>query len=77
MRKREALLEKLSRENKLRENQLANLQLPQRLAERVKEQKLGLTMPPPGQMLWLPEPLVDGSNAPASTPALIVRAENK
>jgi len=37
MARREMLLERLKWENRLRANQLASLQMPQRLAERVKE----------------------------------------
>jgi cell division protein FtsL len=53
---REARLDRLKYENRLRANQLADLQLPQRLAERVKEQRLGLVGPQPTQMVWLAEP---------------------
>ena len=54
--KREAVLERLKWENKLRASQLADMQMPSRLIERIKELKLGLAQPPPGQMIWLPEP---------------------
>ena len=69
--KREIQLERFKAENKLRAHQLANLQLPQRLAERVKEQRLGLVPPQAGQMIWLPEPLVAELPA-AETSALLV-----
>ena len=42
MARREMLLERLKWENRLRANQLASLQLPQKLADRVKELGLGL-----------------------------------
>ena len=54
--KREAVLNALKAENKLRAMQLANLQLPRRIEERVNEQKLGLVRTPAVQMIWLPEP---------------------
>ena len=56
MAKREAILNQLLAENKVRETKLANLMLPGSLAERVREHKLGLELPQPGQMFWLPEP---------------------
>ena len=70
--KREAQLERLKRENKLRANHLASLQLPHKLAERVREQKLGLIPPPAGQVIWLPEPLSETTANPTTTPALMV-----
>ena len=54
--RREEQLNRLKQDNKLRASQLAGMQLPQRLAERVKEQKLGLAQPQPGQVIWLAEP---------------------
>src|SRR5947199_10481015 len=54
--KREVLLDRLKGENNLRASQLANLQIPQRLNERVKDQKLGLYPPQPGQWILLFEP---------------------
>jgi hypothetical protein len=54
--RREAALERLKWENKLRGNQLANLQLPRNIADRVREQKLGLMPPQPWQTIWLAEP---------------------
>lgn len=54
--KRETILERLKWENKVRANQLANLQMPAHLLERVKELNLGLVMPQPGQTIWLLEP---------------------
>jgi hypothetical protein len=65
--KREAVLERLKWENKVRANQLANLQMPARLLERVKELNSGLVMPQPGQTIWLVEPAVEKqTNAAAS-----------
>ena len=57
--KREAVLNSLKAENKVRQTTLANLQLPQRIDKRVTEQKLGLVRTPPVQMIWLPEPAVE------------------
>ena|SRR5207253_5953894 len=54
--RREVLLERLKWENNLRLMQLAKLQMPQRLSDRVKEQKLGLFPPQPGQWIVLLEP---------------------
>jgi hypothetical protein len=53
---RETRLERLKWENKLRAGQLADMQLPHKLAERVREQRLGLVPPQPGQVVWLAEP---------------------
>ena len=67
---REKRLERLKWENKVRANQLAELQMPQRLLERAREQKLGLLPPLPGQMVWLIEPpVMERTNA---TPQLLV-----
>jgi hypothetical protein len=54
--RREADLERLKSENKLHSQRLANSQLPQNIALRVREQKLGLMPPQPGQTIWLMEP---------------------
>lgn len=54
---REARLDQMQWENKKRRELLANLQLPQRLEERVRQQRLGLALPQPGQTIYLPEPL--------------------
>ena|SRR5688500_17107347 len=71
--KRESVLELLKRENKLRATQLANLQLPRRIEERVVEQNLGLVRAPAVQMIWLPEPEVERSN---ETTSVVVLDEN-
>jgi hypothetical protein len=65
--KRESVLNALKAENKLRSVNLANLQLPRRIEERVKE--LGLVRTPPVQMIWLPEPAVETKTNEA--PALV------
>jgi len=54
--RREMILEKLKWENNLRASQLSNLQMPQRLMERVKEQKLGLGPSQSSQCIFLIEP---------------------
>ena len=56
IKKREVMLERLKWENNLRAAQLANLQMPQRLMERVKEQKLGLVPSQSSQWILLAEP---------------------
>ena len=53
---REARLEKLQWENRLRANQLSDLLLPQKLAERVRDMHLGLGPAQQTQMVWLAEP---------------------
>lgn len=64
--KRETTLNGLKWENKLRATQLANLQLPRRIEERVNERKLGLARTPAVQMIWLAEPEAERTNdAPA------------
>jgi len=54
---RQQKLEKLKKENQLLADRLASMQLPQRLAERVKELKLGLVPPQRHQIIWISEPL--------------------
>jgi hypothetical protein len=53
---REARLEKLKWENKLRASQLDDLLLPQKLAERVKDLRLSLSPALQTQMVWMAEP---------------------
>jgi hypothetical protein len=55
--KREAVLERLKWENKMKAQQLANLQLPRNIADRVRQQKLPLGAPQPGQTIWLVDPM--------------------
>jgi hypothetical protein len=62
----ESTLERLKWENKINASQLADLQLPHRLAERVRDQRMGLLPPQPGQVVWLPEP----ANLPATNAQL-------
>jgi len=65
--RRESILNALKAENKGRQMNLANLQLPQRIEKRVKD--LGLVSTPPVQMIWLPEPTVETKTN--ETPALV------
>jgi hypothetical protein len=71
--RREVILQKLQWENKLRATQLANLQLPRRIEERVNEQKLGLVRAPAVQVIWLPEPAGERTN---EAPSVVVLDEN-
>jgi len=66
IREKEAVLERLKWENRIRANQLADLQSPNKLGDRVREKRLGLTMTQPWQVIWLNE---NGMQA-ASTNAL-------
>lgn len=72
---REVQLEKLTWENKVSAGQLANLQLPQKIAERVQAFKLGLALPQPGQIVWLPEPLARPETNAA--PSLLVLRQSR
>ena len=54
--RRELLLERLKWENNLRAAQLSSLQMPLRLAERAREQKLGLVQPQASRCIYLVEP---------------------
>lgn len=56
LREREARLERLKWENKIRAGQLAELQFPQRLAAQVQALNLGLGPARPAQVIWLAEP---------------------
>jgi hypothetical protein len=53
---REARLEKLQWDNRLRQNQFGDLLLPQKLATRAREMQLGLSPAQQTQMVWLAEP---------------------
>jgi hypothetical protein len=53
--KREAALEQMRYQNKISGDRLASLHRPDRLAERVKELRLGLVPPHPGQWIYLAE----------------------
>jgi len=59
---RQQRIEKTRKENQVLAKRLAEMQLPQRLVERVRELRLGLGPPQPNQMLWMVE-------TPAPVPA--------
>jgi hypothetical protein len=71
---RQRKLERLKLANKELGNRLAAMQMPQRLAERVKELNLGLLPPQPTQVVWIVEvpPQPPPSNA---GPVRLVRLE--
>jgi len=73
IRDKEAVLERLKWENRIRANQLADLQSPSKLADRVRDKRLGLTMTQPWQVIWLKENgmPVAGTNTTAD-PQLLV-----
>jgi hypothetical protein len=68
---REAFLDKLRWENKIRASQLAELQSPLKVEQRVQEQKLALFPPQPAQTIWLQEPTTAKPNAEAPAPGLV------
>jgi cell division protein FtsB len=53
---RQQRLDKLRKENQMLADRLASMQLPQRLAERVRELKLGLVPPLRSQIIWISDP---------------------
>ena len=73
IREKEGVLERLKWENRIRANQLADLQSPTKLADRVREKKLGLTMTQPWQVIWINEQGVQaaGSNRTADAQLLV------
>ena len=68
--RREAVLERLKWESKIRAQHLADLQLPKNIAERVREQKLPLGRPQDGQTIWLSEPTPPRATNPS--PSVLV-----
>lgn len=58
---REKRLADLKQENKVDAGRVGDLQLPHRLAERVRELRLGLVAPQPAQIIWLTEPSAKGA----------------
>ena len=64
---RQQKLERLKKENQMLADRLSMLQLPQRLAERVRDLKLGLMPPQPSQVIWVAEPPPAPINANAAT----------
>ncbi len=69
---REERLRQLKKHNEMRASYLANMQLPQTIAERVKELHLGLYPPQPGQVVWLAEP-APATPTNAAPPVLVAR----
>jgi len=69
---REDQLRQLQKQNKARASYLAQIQIPQVIAQRVTELRLDLQPPQAAQLVWLPEP-----PAPAPTngapPVLMVQ----
>ena len=63
---RQQKLEKLKKENQLLADRYAAMLLPQRLAERVRDLKLGLVPPQRHQIVWISE--MPPSIAPANLP---------
>jgi hypothetical protein len=63
---RQRKLEQLKLANKEISDRLAAMQMPQRLAERVKELRLGLVPPQPSQRVWIVDspisPVPSGTN---------------
>jgi hypothetical protein len=64
---RQQKLERTRKENQVLSKRLAEMQLPQRLVERVRDLKLGLVPPQPSQVLWIvetPPPSTETNLAP-------------
>ena len=53
---RQVKIERLKKENQILADRYAAMQLPQRLAERVRDLKLGLVPPQRNQIVWISEP---------------------
>ena len=62
---RQSKLDRLRKENQILADRYASMQLPQRLAERVRELKLGLVPPLRHQIVWISElpAIVPATNA--------------
>jgi cell division protein FtsB len=73
---RQQRLEKLKKENQILADRYAAMQLPQRLAERVKELKLGLVPPQRHQIVWISEP-PPASPPTGAPPAQLVQMRHK
>ena len=73
---RQVKLDKLKKENQILADRYAAMQLPQRLAERVRDLKLGLVPPQRQQIVWISE---TSSIAPAtnSLPAQFVQLNRR
>ena len=62
---RQLKIERLRKENQILADRYASMQLPQRLAERVRDLKLGLVPPLRHQIVWISEtpPMAPATNA--------------
>jgi hypothetical protein len=62
---RQSKLDRLRKENQILADRYASMQLPQRLAERVRDLKLGLVPPQRHQIVWISElpAIVPATNA--------------
>lgn len=62
---RQVKLDKIKKENQILADRHAAMQLPQRLAERVRDLKLGLVPPQRQQIVWIsePPPIAPATNA--------------
>ena len=62
---RQSKLDRLRQENQILADRYASMQLPQRLAERVRDLKLGLVPPQRHQIVWISElpAIVPATNA--------------
>ena len=70
---RQTRLEKLRKDNQDLASNLATLQRPMYLAQRVEKLKLGLVQPQPHQILWVNEPAMPSARTNAG-PVQIVQA---
>ena len=70
---RQTRLEKLRKDNQDLASNLATLQRPMYLAQRVEKLKLGLVQPQPHQILWVNEPALPSARTNAG-PVQIVQA---
>ena len=68
---RQQKLEKLKKENRVLADRLAAMRLPQRLAERVKELRLGLVPPQPAQIVWIVDPSAVSPATNAAAPQYV------
>lgn len=70
---REQKLKRLRLENQLLADRLAAMQLPQRLADRVAQLRLGLVPPQPSQVIWMTEAPTALVRATTNAPGLYVQ----
>ncbi len=70
---RQIKLDRLRKENQILTDRYAAMLLPQRLAERVRDLKLGLVPPQRQQIVWISEPSPVAPPATNSLPAQFVQ----